>query len=112
MFAVHATGVSKGDTTIPERKKVQAPYGARVQAAIGLTPLAAPVPPTERAGSEGVMYAADRRLYTHRPKGDTTPSEPFEPFEPSEPSRPKGVSKDAPGPSDISPKEEYNNSIS
>ena len=28
-------------------------FGARVQAAIGLTPLAAPVPPTERAGSEG-----------------------------------------------------------
>jgi hypothetical protein len=30
-------------------------FGAQVQAAIGLTPLAAPVPPTERAGSEGVM---------------------------------------------------------
>ena len=51
-------GVSKCDTTIPESKKVQAPYGARVQAAIGLTPLADPVPPTERAGSEGVIYAA------------------------------------------------------
>ena len=57
---------------VPQSRKVQAPYGAQVQAAIGLTPLAAPVPPTEYAGSKGVMYAADRRLYTHRPKGDTT----------------------------------------
>ena len=28
-------------------------FGARIQAAMGLTPLAAPVPPTKRAGSEG-----------------------------------------------------------
>ena len=26
-----------------------------------------------------------RRFHTHRPQGDTFPSEPFEPFEPSEP---------------------------
>ena len=39
-----------------------------------------------------VFHSAERNYKTHRPKGDTTPSEPFEPFEPSEPSRPKGVS--------------------
>ena len=33
-------------------------FGARVQADIGLTPWTAPVPPTERAGSKGVIYAA------------------------------------------------------
>ena len=42
-----------GLTGIPESKGVQAPYGARVQAAFGLAPWAAQVPPTERAGSEG-----------------------------------------------------------
>ena len=47
-----------GLTGIPESKGVQAPYGARVQAAFGLAPWAAQVPPTERAGSEGSMYAA------------------------------------------------------
>ena len=34
--------------------------GARVQAAIGLTPLAAPVPPTERAGSKGSIVCRSR----------------------------------------------------
>ena len=38
---------------IPGRKRVQAPCGARVRAAIGLAPWAAQVPPTERAGSKG-----------------------------------------------------------
>ena len=68
-------------------------FGARVQAAMGLTPLAAPVPPTERAGSEGSVVCRRRRLYTHRSAGAIPPPfEPFEPSEPSEPSRPKGVS--------------------
>ena len=43
---------------IPGRKRVQAPCGAQVRAAIGLAPWAAQVPPTERAGSKGSMYAA------------------------------------------------------
>ena len=42
-----------GLPVFPKVKKLQAPYGARVQAAIGLAPWAAQVPPTERAGSEG-----------------------------------------------------------
>ncbi len=46
-------------------------FGTRVQAAIGLTPLAAPVPPTERAGSEEVIYAAEGG-YKLRPQGATT----------------------------------------
>ena len=47
-----------GITGIPGRKGVQAPYGARVQAAFGLAPWAAQVLPTERAGSKGSMYSA------------------------------------------------------
>ena len=47
---------------IPESKRIQAPFGAQVQAFTGLPPWNAPVPPTERAGSEGVMKyrGADR----------------------------------------------------
>ena len=59
-------------------------FSTRVQAAIGLTPLAARVPPTERAGSEEVIYAAEGG-YKLRPRA---PPQPFEPSEPSEPSEP------------------------
>jgi hypothetical protein len=54
-------------------------FGARVQAAMGLTPLAAPVPPAERAGSEGSVLCCLRQrpllvagATTFAPKGETT----------------------------------------
>ena len=56
---------------ILESKRVQAPYGAQVLSVMCWR-TDRWVPPTERAGSEGVIYAAcgsaaaDRRLYTHR----------------------------------------------
>ena len=55
----------------PKARKVQAPYGAQVQAAIGLTPLAAPVPPTERAGSKGsfICRCLGQRKPYNRPAG-------------------------------------------
>ena len=162
---------------ILESKRVQAPYGAQVLSVMCWR-TARWVPPTERAGSEGVIYAAcgsaaaDRRLYTHRreaaipqpsatkwlsnlrtlrPMGpvnlkNLSPHNPSiqpapsgaplfilrrqPPPQPSgqRPVKPKnlknlrparavnpraaGASKSAPRPSDISPKEEYNNSIS
>ena len=43
------------------KQKGSGAFGARVQAAIGLTPLAAPVPPTERAGSEGSFICRRRQ---------------------------------------------------
>ena len=56
---------------ILESKRVQTPYGAQVLSVMCWR-TARWVPPAERAGSEGVIYAAcgsaaaDRRLYTHR----------------------------------------------
>ena len=47
-----------GGLYIPESKKVQAPLAPRFKPPPGLRPWASKVPPTERAGSEGVIYAA------------------------------------------------------
>jgi len=46
---------------IPEMRKGSGAFGARVQAAIGLQPWAAPVQPTERAGSEGSVVSLTRQ---------------------------------------------------
>lgn len=91
---------------IPERKRVQAPYGAQVQGAVGASPLAPQVRPgigsAFRAGSEGSYKVplhwrgtAPRRHLIYCARRALPP-----PFEPSEPSRRRRVPRAPPPPSE------------